>query len=67
MHVLVHQGSADNFLQEQLSTKEFEAALHANKHLTGSVHMAEGYDHSYFFVSTFLEEHVHHHAKFLKA
>lgn len=68
LHVLVHQGSADNFLQEQLSTKQFEDTLKVNPHLSsGSVIMADGYDHSYYFVSTFLEEHVRHHATHLKA
>jgi len=67
LHILVHQGNSDQFLAEQLSTKDFADVLKSSTHLTGEVHIVEGYDHSYYFVSTFLEEHVAHHAKYLNA
>jgi len=67
LHILVHQGACDNFYEVQLSTKEFEAVVQENSNLTsGKIHIVDGYDHSYYFVSSFLEEHVAHHAKYLK-
>jgi len=67
LHILVHQGSADTFLETQLSTAAFKAVLSSHPVLSNAtVHIVEGYDHSYYFISTFIEEHVDHHAKYLK-
>ena len=61
-HILVDQGTADNFLHEQLKTGLF--ALAARKaNLTAAVRMQEGYDHSYYFISTFMADHVRWHAE----
>lgn len=59
--ILVDQGTDDVFLQEQLRPELLNSACsRAGIHLTLRYH--EGYDHSYFFVSTFIEEHLLWHA-----
>lgn len=62
--VLVDQGGADNFLQEQLKTGLLmEASIAADYPMT--IRMQAGYDHSYFFMASFIEEHLYFHAQFL--
>jgi S-formylglutathione hydrolase len=62
--ILVDQGMADQFLTQQLNPDVFEAACKAaGQPLTLRRH--EGYDHGYFFISTFIEDHLAHHAKVL--
>ncbi len=64
-HILIDQGTADDFLHEQLKTGLF--ALAAKKAgMPAQVQMQEGYDHSYYFISTFMAEHVAWHAERLK-
>ena len=64
--LLVDQGTADNFLDDQLKTRLLaEACDRAGQPAT--IRMRPGYDHSYYFISTFLAEHVAWHAKRLKA
>ncbi|HEU0231222.1 MAG TPA: S-formylglutathione hydrolase [Burkholderiaceae bacterium] len=64
--ILVDQGLADAFLDEQLYPGEFEAACaKAGQPLTLRRH--EGYDHGYYFLSTFMEDHLAFHAERLKA
>jgi S-formylglutathione hydrolase len=64
--LLVDQGTADNFLTEQLKPELLEAACaKAGQSLT--LRMQPGYDHSYYFISTFLAEHLAWHADRLKA
>ncbi len=54
---LVDQGTADTFLEEQLKPENLEAACReADYPIT--VNMREGYDHSYYFISTFMDDHV---------
>lgn len=63
--ILVDQGLADNFLPEQLYPEAFEEACQqANQPLTLRRH--EGYDHGYYFISTFMEDHIKFHAERLK-
>ena len=62
--ILVDQGTADEFLDEQLSPGVFEAACaEAGQPLEFRRH--EGYDHGYYFISTFVEDHICHHARSL--
>lgn len=62
--ILVDQGDSDQFLTTQLLTEKFEAAcLDVRQELI--LRMQPGYDHSYYFISTFIEDHVRHHANFL--
>ena len=62
--ILVDQGSADEFLDEQLSPDVFEnACAKAGQPL--DLRWREGYDHGYYFISTFMEDHIKHHAEAL--
>jgi S-formylglutathione hydrolase len=62
--ILVDQGTVDEFLQEQLYPETFEEACReAGQLLTLRWH--EGYDHGYYFISTFMEDHLRHHAEAL--
>jgi S-formylglutathione hydrolase len=61
-HILVDQGTADDFLHEQLKTGLL--ALAAKKAgMNATIRMQEGYDHSYYFISTFMAEHIAWHAE----
>jgi S-formylglutathione hydrolase len=63
--LLVDQGQADKFLQEQLQPERLEAACaHAGQPLTLRRHA--GYDHGYWFIQSFVAEHVAHHAAALR-
>lgn len=62
--LLIDQGDADNFLEEQLKTHLIEeACARADHPLT--LRMQPGYDHSYYFISTFIGDHVAWHASAL--
>ncbi|GLS84123.1 S-formylglutathione hydrolase [Paraferrimonas haliotis] len=64
--MLVDQGDADSFLEEQLKPKALvEAAqVHGAKL---QLRMQPGYDHSYYFISTFIGEHLRFHHRYLSA
>ena len=63
--LLVDQGGADEFLEPQLRPELLQAACTAAGHpLTLRVH--PGYDHSYYFIASFLGEHFAHHAAALR-
>jgi len=62
--ILIDQGSADGFLEEQLKPQLFEAAC-AKSGQALTLRMQEGYDHSYFFIASFMGDHVAHAAKAL--
>ncbi|RYZ11942.1 MAG: S-formylglutathione hydrolase [Comamonadaceae bacterium] len=63
--ILIDQGLADKFLAEQLHPHLFEAACTAiGQPLTLRRH--EGYDHGYYFVQSFVEDHLEHHARQLR-
>ncbi len=63
--ILVDQGLADPFLKEQLRPEIFSAACaEAGQPLRYREHA--GYDHSYYFISSFMEEHLRHHAAALQ-
>jgi S-formylglutathione hydrolase len=60
--LLIDQGTADSFLESQLKPQLLEGACaRAGQPLT--LRMQEGYDHSYFFIATFIEDHLRWHAK----
>jgi S-formylglutathione hydrolase len=63
--LLVDQGEADNFLAEQLRP-ELLAAACAAANIPLRLRMQPGYDHSYYFISTFMAEHLRWHAARLK-
>lgn len=59
--ILVDQGLADKFLEPQLQPERFEAACaEAGQPLTLRRHA--GYDHGYYFIASFIEDHLRHHA-----
>ena len=64
--ILVDQGDADPFLEEQLQTWRLIAALKETGQ-SAKVRMQPGYDHSYFFIASFIDDHLRHHARILKA
>ena len=60
--LLVDQGTADGFLESQLKPERLEeACARAGQPLT--LRRQDGYDHSYFFISTFIEDHLRWHRK----
>ena len=64
--LLVDQGTADGFLEEQLKTHLLqEACDKAGQPAT--IRMQEGYDHSYYFISSFMADHLAWHAQRLSA
>jgi S-formylglutathione hydrolase len=60
-NILVDQGTADQFLEEQLYPEVFESAC-AEVDQPLSLRWHENYDHGYYFISTFMEDHIEHHA-----
>ncbi len=64
--VLVDQGGEDGFLAEQLLTERLQAAAESVGYPM-TIRMQPGYDHSYFFIASFIEDHLHHHAAALRA
>ena len=64
--ILIDQGDADPFLVEQLKP-ELLVAAGAAAGQTITLRMQPGYDHSYFFMASFIADHVAFHAKRLKA
>ena len=64
--ILVDQGADDPWLAEQLRTDLLEAACRESG-LPLDLRMHEGYDHGYYFISTFIEEHLNFHAERLGA
>jgi S-formylglutathione hydrolase len=63
--ILIDQGLADQFLEQELHPHLFEAAC-AEKGVALEMRRHAGYDHGYFFISTFMEDHLRHHASVLQ-
>lgn len=68
LNILIDQGTNDPFLEEL----QPDALIAAHKQrsdslapLTLQIRMREGYDHSYFFIQTFISEHISHHLQYL--
>jgi S-formylglutathione hydrolase len=63
--ILIDQGAADQFLAEQLKPQKFaDAAAQSGQALR--LRMQSGYDHSYYFIQTFIPDHLRHHAGVLR-
>ena len=58
--LLVDQGDADQFLEEQLKPELLKSACEAHGHPL-TLRMQPGYDHSYFFMASFMKDHFAHH------
>jgi len=59
--LLVDQGLADNFLATQLKPELLEAAC-AKAGINLTLRRQAGYDHSYYFIASFIEDHLRYHA-----
>ncbi|MGH1403976.1 MAG: S-formylglutathione hydrolase [Alphaproteobacteria bacterium] len=63
--ILIDQGAADSFLEEQLKPHLFQGACEkVGQNLILRLH--DGYDHSYYFIQSFIEDHIKHHKRILK-
>ena len=62
--VLIDQGTADGFLEPQLKPKNFFLAAAKNNYNV-ELRMQPLYDHSYYFISTFMRDHIDFHARAL--
>lgn len=63
--ILIDQGLGDQFLEEQLQPELFEQAC-AESGQALELRRQPGYDHGYFFIQTFIEDHLRHHAAALR-
>ncbi|GAB4574805.1 MAG: hypothetical protein Tsb008_13460 [Rhodothalassiaceae bacterium] len=64
-HILIDQGEADPYLSRELRPELFEdACSRAGQRLT--LRRQKGYDHSYFFIASFIDDHIAHHAEGLR-
>jgi S-formylglutathione hydrolase len=64
--LLVDQGGSDEFLEGQLKPELLKAACEASGHPL-QLSLRAGYDHSYYFIASFIGEHIAHHAKMLRS
>ena len=64
--LLVDQGEADEFMASELRPDLLQAACAASGHPL-ELRMQSGYDHSYYFIASFIGDHIAHHAAALKA
>jgi len=65
LQILIDQGTSDKFFGEkQLLPENFKAAAE-KAGFNVNVRMQEGYDHSYYFISSFIGDHIEHHSKYL--
>lgn len=62
--ILVDQGMADSFLENQLKPELLESAC-SNAGVALTLNRRAGYDHSYFFIATYIEQHLRYHQRFL--
>ena len=63
--ILVDQGDRDDFLEGQLKPQALQAAAKAAAHPL-TLRMQPGYDHSYYFIASFIDDHLRHHAAALR-
>jgi S-formylglutathione hydrolase len=59
--ILVSQGTGDEFLEKQLKPEDLREAFKSASQ-KGEVKLCEGYDHSYYFMASFMEDHIKHHS-----
>ncbi len=64
--ILIDQGMADQFLEQELHPHLFEAACE-EKGVALKLRRHDGYDHGYYFISSFMEDHLRFHLDILKA
>lgn len=64
--ILIDQGTADPFLKENLQPDHLEK-VSANSQQKINLRYQNGFDHSYYFIATFIEDHIRFHAKALNS
>ena len=64
--ILIDQGTADEFLDSALLPKNFTSAAAKAGYGPVTLRMQPGYDHSYYFISSFMRDHINHHATALR-
>lgn len=64
--LFVDQGTADPFLDTQLKPELLEEACRQSKYPL-TLRRQDGYDHSYYFIASFIEDHIDHHRRALEA
>ncbi|XP_015608683.1 S-formylglutathione hydrolase isoform X2 [Cephus cinctus] len=67
LEILIDQGTEDIFLKQSQLLPENLLAAAKETELRLILRLQEGYDHSYFFIATFIEDHIKHHVKHLKS
>jgi len=60
--MLIEQGSADEFLERELNFELFRETC-SNRNYPATFHIREGYDHSYYFIATFIGDHLRFHSE----
>ncbi|EKT57583.1 S-formylglutathione hydrolase [Providencia sneebia] len=63
--IRIDVGTEDPFLNEQLKPELFDEVCH-RKHYPYAINLHAGYDHSYYFIASFIGEHIAFHAQYLK-
>lgn len=66
MQILIDQGEADNFLKDNQLRPDLLLEASKKMDFPIEIRMQPDYDHSYYFVSSFIEDHIKHHAQYLK-
>ncbi|XP_076676307.1 S-formylglutathione hydrolase-like [Andrena cerasifolii] len=66
LHILIDQGKEDKFLTDGQLLPENLSSAAKDAGVPLVLRYQTGYDHSYFFISTFIEDHIKHHVKYLK-
>ena len=64
--ILIDQGLSDSFYEGQLKTNNFVEACKENSKVSVEARLHDGYDHSYYFISSFMGDHIDFHAKYLR-
>lgn len=68
LDILVDVGTADGFLEKELLIDELKKTTEElGRTSEFNIRYQDGYDHSYFFISSFIADHIKHHAKYLNA
>ncbi len=65
--IMIDQGDADNFLKDGQLRPDLLMEAAKEKFLDVNLRMQKDYDHSYYFIATFIEDHLRFHAKYLKS
>jgi len=60
--MLIEQGSADDFLERELNLELFRETC-SDRNYPATFRIKEGYDHSYYFIATFIEDHLRFHSE----